>query len=834
MMVNPDRTLKVSQSKPTIISRLKSFFSALIDVRVGLFILAIGVFFYEGAFPSFSWFDDACFHAGLFFKTEPITKVNPVIITFPRETLNQLSRDPDHCTDLFAVLKKLKHASPASVALVLSRPPMYGEDLTVSAIESNLRQMKDKAKAEVKPVLDELLNDTEHLKIRGETLADNLYQTDVILGITFKDGDAVFNEGQFGQSMALDVNPERMTTYWDFLPDIAIPSRMPTLSSQPQTSVWKGPVAPVRSGTKGSAWPLVWRENDRYVPDLVSLMYAHSLKTHPVWEKDSGMTFGFSFVHTDPRGMVKTRFRTPGGEDSDIIRRTAKEIRKARDMSIIKKRAVFMGAEHDPSLEKAALAYLGLSSGAVSYEPYLALWAGKVLIIGLFVYLVIILPLFRTGTALMMSLVMAGALLVFQMAYHLVTDQFLPLSHVLAYLAIGHSLMAIRLAVAGKIAFLEGKSQAAYYELGHFQYDQSRFDQAFNTLKHCRPEVNVLELLYKLAVSLERKRQFDKARNVFDHIIALNPGYRDCRERSDQLGQVLYGRVQTGASGQTAQVSNLARSVLGRYELEREVGRGAMGVVYLGQDPKIGRLIAIKTMDFTQTFEGRFDEVKDRFFREAMAAGRLNHPNIVTIYDAGEEQDLAYIAMDYVDGKPLNEFSRPETLLPVPVVFHIMAQVAGALDYAHSQQIIHRDIKPGNIIYNPQTHVVKVTDFGIARIADTTTTRPGVVLGSPSFMAPEQLKGQEMDGRADIFSLGVTFYQLLTGTLPFRGEDLASLGYQITQGKHVQVSSLRPDLPKIADSIIDKALQKNPDKRYKTAGGMARSLRTVLDKGNAP
>lgn len=831
-MVDPDRSLKVSRTKPTIINRLKSILSILTDVRIGLFVLALGVFFYQGALPPFAWFDEACFRAGLLLKTEPLNKVDPVIITFPPETLAGLSRDPDQCEDLFAVLKKLKHAAPASVALILSRPPLYGDDPTVQSLEGRIENLREKAKPEVKPVLSEILAQAQSLRIRGKTLADQLDQSDVILGISFSRDMPALEEGQFGKGAALSVKPERVSTHWDLLPESAILSHMPALVPRTGQTVWNGPVAPVRSGMTGSSWPLVWKENGLYLPDLVSLMYARSLKTMPVWEKESGVTYGFSFVHTDPMGLVRTRFGAGKGFDSDLVRRTAQDVRQARDMSFIKKRAVFLGAEGDPLLDKAALAYLGLSSGAVSYEPYLALWAVKLLVLGLFVYLVFVLPLFRPGTALMMSLVMAGGLLVIQMAYHIATSQFMPLSHALAYLIAGHGAMAARQYVAGRMSFLENKAQAAFYELGHFQYDQSRLDQAFSTLKHCSPDPRVLELFYKVAVSLERKRQFDKARNVFDHIAGLDPKYRDCRERSDQLGQVLFGRVQNGAGTSTAPVSNLSRSVLGRYELERELGRGAMGVVYLGQDPKIGRLIAIKTMDFTQTFEGRFDEVKDRFFREAMAAGRLNHPNIVTIYDAGEEQDLAYIAMDYVDGKPLNEFSRPDCLLPVPVVFHIIAQVADALDYAHSQQIIHRDIKPGNIIYNPQNHTVKVTDFGIARIADTTTTRPGVVLGSPSFMSPEQLKGQEIDGRADIFSLGVTFYQLLTGILPFRGEDLASLGYQITQGKHAQVSGLRAGLPKIADSIIDKALQKNPEKRYKTAGGMARSLRTVLDKGN--
>lgn len=804
--------------------------STCIDVRVWLFIFCLAMVFFQGRLPSLGKLDGVFFHVGLFFKTDPPHKADPVIITFPSEALDRLYTDPDHCEDLFDVLKKLKHASPAAVALMLDRPPLYAEDLTVSGIRDDIRSLEENAKPPVKPVLSRLLSTTEKAVVRGRTLAWHLDQADVILALKIHENNVTpaIVPGPFDENIALSVNRDPAGAYRDFLPESAYPTTMPGLMPRSGTVIWHGPSAPVPAYDPGSNWPLVWREGERYFPGLVCLMYAHSLKTKAVWNDTSGVVFGFAPVATDPRGFVKVRYGNGAGFKGQILRFTSDHIIKTANMSVMRKRPVFLGPEKDPSLTKAALAYLSLSSGALSHEPYQALWVTKFLIIGILVYLVVFVPLVRPLSALLVTLVLVCALLVVQMAYHLATDQFIPLAHALVLLVAGHGAMAARRAVGHRFSFLENSAQNALFELGRFQYDQSRLNMAFDTLKQCRPDDRILELLYKLAVSLERKRHFDKARDVFDHIIALKPSYRDCKDRSEQLSQYLFGRTQAETGPGTA---NLSRSVLGRYELEREIGRGAMGVVYLGQDPKIGRLIAIKTMDFTQTFEGRFDEVKDRFFREAMAAGRLNHPNIVTIYDAGEEQDLAYIAMDYVEGKPLNEFSRPENLLPVPVVFHIMAKVADALDYAHSQQIIHRDIKPGNIIYNPGNHTVKVTDFGIARIADTTNTRPGVVVGSPSFMAPEQLKGHEIDGRADIFSLGVTFYQLLTGTLPFRGEDLASLGYQITQGKHAQVTSVRKGLPKIADSIIDKALQKNPDKRYKSAAGMARSLRTVQDKG---
>ena len=179
------------------------------------------------------------------------------------------------------------------------------------------------------------------------------------------------------------------------------------------------------------------------------------------------------------------------------------------------------------------------------------------------------------------------------------------------------------------------------------------------------------------------------------------------------------------------------RATLGRYRIDRQLGRGSMGAVYLGHDPKIGRQVAIKTMALSQEFDGaELAEARARFFREAETAGRLQHRDIVTIFDAGEDQDLAYIAMEFLKGHDLQRYTRAAQLLPVPVVLGTVARVAEALAYAHSQGVVHRDIKPANVMIDPQTECVKVTDFGIARITDASRTRTGMVLGTPSYMSP--------------------------------------------------------------------------------------------------
>ena len=269
-----------------------------------------------------------------------------------------------------------------------------------------------------------------------------------------------------------------------------------------------------------------------------------------------------------------------------------------------------------------------------------------------------------------------------------------------------------------------------------------------------------------------------------------------------------------------------ARPHLGRYELERELGRGAMGTVFLGRDPRINRVVAIKAIPIVDEFaENDLAEARIRFFREAEMAGRLKHPGIVTVHDAGEDGGIAWIAMEYVRGRVLSEFAVPERLLPPMQVLEICARVADALDYAHTENVIHRDIKPANVIFDPVSLAAKITDFGIARLTDSSATRTGVVLGTPSFMSPEQLEARNVTGRSDLFSLGVTLFQLLAGQLPFRADSITGLMDKIANAPHPPMRSIRPDLPPCVSAIVDRALMKEQAMRFATAGEMARALR---------
>ncbi|NWF73836.1 MAG: serine/threonine protein kinase [Nitrospirae bacterium] len=297
-----------------------------------------------------------------------------------------------------------------------------------------------------------------------------------------------------------------------------------------------------------------------------------------------------------------------------------------------------------------------------------------------------------------------------------------------------------------------------------------------------------------------------------------NTGYEE--EAPDQLDS----KTPTA----TSTIIGSTPGMLGRYKVLKELGRGAMGLVYLGKDPTIQRFVAIKTMQLDQIdHDDKLQDVKARFFREAESTGRLSHPNIVTIYDAGEENDLGYIAMELIEGTPLKQWARKPNLMPVNEVLLTVATVADALDYAHQQGVVHRDIKPANIMLT-RDRIVKVMDFGIAKMASSSKTETNIVMGTPTYMSPEQIAGKKVDGRSDIFSLGIVLFELLTGQLPFTADNLSAVLFSIAHHPHPAIQTLRPNLPPMVQEIVDRALQKELPHRYRRAEEFAEELRVCV------
>lgn len=358
---------------------------------------------------------------------------------------------------------------------------------------------------------------------------------------------------------------------------------------------------------------------------------------------------------------------------------------------------------------------------------------------------------------------------------------------------------------------------------------QGHLDLAYEKFRLCPPDEAMLGLLYNLGLDYELKQQARRAIAVYRYILSHNMQFRDTQQRLERLQRFNLPKLPLNQLS-TLDNSNQKPSI-GRYQIERQLGKGAMGVVYLGRDTKLDRLVAIKTLPLFEEFNtDDLQEAIIRFFREANAAGRLQHDNIIRIYDAGGEQDLAYIAMEFFKGGNLIPYSRKENLLSINIVLDIISRIATALDYAHRHQVIHRDIKPANIMYNPATNQIKITDFGIARITDTHKTKTGVILGTPSYMSPEQLAGKKIDGRTDLFSLGIMLYQLLTGKLPFQADSMASLMFKIANEAHPDIIQIRADIPIHLKHIIDTALAKNPQTRFQTGMQFAQALRDCSDE----
>ncbi len=469
-------------------------------------------------------------------------------------------------------------------------------------------------------------------------------------------------------------------------------------------------------------------------------------------------------------------------------------------------------------------------------QPDWGIWVtfGVVLLVA--AYLIAGLPRLTAGKAATVTLLLFVVLLVVEFSLLSVAAKWLQFVFPASLLLMGHLALTTKrflMTEAGKLKSDE-ESAETNRMMGLALQGQGQLDMAFDRFRRVPFTDALMDNMNNLALDFERKRQFNKAQAVYEHMATHNKDHKDLQsrlKRAKNLSEtVILGGSNAHPGGTMLLVGGgVEKPMLGRYQLERELGKGAMGVVYLGKDPKIGRIVAIKTLALSQEFEGEeLDDARERFFREAETAGRLQHQNIVTIFDAGEEHDLAYIAMEFLKGKDLVDVTKSGQLLPIVKVLSIVARVAEALAYAHKQNVVHRDIKPANIMYDSGSDTVKVTDFGIARITDSSRTKTGLVLGTPSFMSPEQIAGKKVDGRSDLYSLGVMLFQMLTGVLPFRGDSMAELMYKIGNEKAPDIRVIRNELSgKLAD-IVALSLTKQSEMRYQDGDQFAADLRLVM------
>ena len=598
--------------------------------------------------------------------------------------------------------------------------------------------------------------------------------------------------------------------------------------------------------------PLVLQYYDQFYPSLSMMVAARSLNLGPADIKvqlGESVSLGRLKIGTESSSQMYTYFyRDRDGRPAfqvdsfyDVLTGKIPAAKYADKIVLIGPTAAGVGTTTVTPVSPAMAPVLTLAHSVSSIlqehfftAPGWAYWAELAIIVLVGAYLIALLPRLRAGAALIISAGTFGALLALHFALMVSGGLWLQLMLPATLLLAGHAALVSKRFIATEAGKQKSDESSAESNrmLGLAYQGQGQLDLAWDKFRQVPLSDALLDNLYNLALDYERKRQFNKAESVFRYMHEFNPKFRDLESKLSRAQKLSETVILGGGSGHPGGSLNLAvgeKPKFGRFEVQKELGKGAMGVVYLGKDPKIGREVAIKTMALAQEFEAEeLAEVKERFFREAETAGRLSHPNIVTIYDTGEEHDYCYIAMELLKGGDLAPYVKPANLLPVDKAVSIVARAADALGYAHKQNVVHRDIKPANMMYHADTDTLKLTDFGIARLTDSSKTKTGMVLGTPSYMSPEQLAGKKIEGRSDLFSLAVSLYQMLSGKLPFEGESMAQLMFKIANEPPTDILSVNPNLPPALVAFLDKALSKNPDERYQTGEEFGGALRATV------
>jgi CHASE2 domain-containing sensor protein len=588
----------------------------------------------------------------------------------------------------------------------------------------------------------------------------------------------------------------------------------------------------------------VLQYDGQYYPALPLLLAARSFGLdvrHIEYEIDKGIKLGKLFVPTDLAAQTYIGFYQPlPGKEHAFAIYSFRDVQQDKlPPSAFTNKIVLIG----PAATGAGATYatpVTTTNGAPISEPELVAnvtasilnedfyttpdwtaWAQPAIALMVLLYMMLALARMRGKTALLVSLLVLVGLLGAEQFLMVTQKVWLQATSPALLLLVGYLAIVIKRFVLGERERAETDSMQSDRMLGLSLQSQGQLDMALDKFRALPVDESVLDLIYNLALDFERKRQFHKAAAAYDYILDHRRNFRDCVERKKRASQ----GDQTLAFGKTLILDGAERPTLGRYRIEKEIGRGEMGIVYLGRDPKINRRVAIKTMALSPEMGVKdLGNVRERFFREAETAGRLHHPNIVTIYDVGEEHDLAYIAMEYLEGKELSTYIEPGKPLPFDWILDVAIKIADALAYAHRNDVVHRDIKPHNIFYHEATGGVKVMDFGIARITAANRTKTGLVLGTPAYMSPEQISGKRVDGRSDQFSFGCMLFELVTGDTPFGGDTFAALTHQVINAPTPDIRKLRPDTPMRLVAIIKRLLQKQVTKRFQSGDEMKEAL----------
>jgi len=660
-----------------------------------------------------------------------------------------LDEPPDAAADSYQnvakLLDKLASTSIKSVGLMLplSHSENYLEKISADDLLGNLKPAQADQTKKLLQQLDYDERLAQALKSNGKVLLPVVYQWD-------RGTNGLNALDKQGNLQALPVDETSKSTgiaTWI--------ARMPWIFSSLQPPLKINSVPADRFSKEVSSLGLLplyeagqWESREafaikvgqRYFPSFVSQMASQitgaPLKLVPGY----GVTMGGVTIQTDsnfhllalPSVNSSHGLKVPVVPMADVLNDNArgKALKGIKAVVIgLVSRPAFPGATHQftvygnvPATPAVWVAHAvnALTKGELLQQPYWALGVQRLVIILLAAYLMLLPTKLRGWVGFAITALLSVLIINIDVLTVVMLNTFQPLVIPALFVIAGHFLLSIHFKIANTFKSLHLEAANAYRELGLNLQSQGRLDQAFNYMRKCEMDNKLIECLYNLGLEFERRRQFNQAVAVYDYIANKDSEYRDIQDRRKRhQSQSNRDLLATSLNFHTATLvvdhPNVAQPVLGRYQIEKIIGQGAMGTVYLGVDPKISRTVAIKTLSLSDEFDSKqVEEVRRRFFREAETAGRLNHPNIVTIFDVGEEHDLAYIAMDFISGQGLDTYGHPDTLLPVNDVFHIGITAAEALAYAHQQNVVHRDIKPGNIIYDAKTKNLKITECGIA------------------------------------------------------------------------------------------------------------------------
>jgi CHASE2 domain-containing sensor protein/tRNA A-37 threonylcarbamoyl transferase component Bud32 len=825
--------------------------------------LLISVLFLLSGWTDFmSQLEWRAYETGVRFSPAPTRRDNLEIIAIDEASLQQLGKWPWPRSYLGVVIKQLNAAGARIIGVAL---PLHTPQSEFGVNRLDTMRFSYEGQHE-KTVKDILFLARQRLDTDGALAASLKKSDNTVLAISSGYGserreNTVSGSKEILESFALPepaVAPAGWTAY---LPSVLTNGVAEVRQAQPPIRLLAkysdaGMLDEFAADANSSlVTPLVLKYGDKYYPSFGLVFAALSRKLEPgdiEIVPGQGINLAGIKLDTDPayrvyprlygRQTTESAFRvhsfhdiysdTSDDEQPDMSRFRGKDVLIGITAPSLVDQMTLPGGDRVAPVMVTANVIDNLLHNDLYTVPAWALFAQLAVFAAIACYLIFILPRLGFWTGLVTSLMLLFVLVNAHFVLMIVNTMWVPLMLPAAALLTG----ALAIAVIRKMDEARQRTEAHLYEsnltLAQHLQTQGQLDQAFEKYRECAPGDVLLDRLYNLGLDYERRRQFGKAEMVFEHIRQQQPGYRDVKQRVQKNREVQNMVVLPQNGKHTAQGTliltdgGLQKPMLGRYQVEKEIGRGAMGLVYLGRDPRIGRTVAIKTMALAQEFDAdELEDVKARFLREAETAGRLNHQNIVTIYDVGEEQELAYIAMDYLQGHDLSHHKQPDTLLPLPTLLDIAIQVATALDFAHRHDVVHRDIKPANIIYDEESGNAKVTDFGVACLTSSSKTRTGTMLGSPSYMSPEQVSGSKVDGCSDLFSLGVTLYQLSTGKLPFVSDTMAGLAHKICNENPPDIRKLRDDIPACLVRIINKAMQKQKENRYKSGAQMAKSLR---------